>query len=281
MPSPPPFASRCPSPPAMVAIINNEAALLQSPTVGRNQFFVSPPPQPLLSFHGSQNHVPMTNFTLSSTPNMACRTQSISPPSQPLLSSVGSSHSAVSSFSTTDPRLNPKATTFVPRRLQQTPTSNPSTSHALPDSAVTIPFLFPNHVTSRSSSPTDHHPQNPSTPIIDDCGNPFDEERKPLFLEDGDSNQFDDDLDTLTLDDVDGEERHLFDDDFTGIAFRGEDSDGSEQMEGESEMKDSEEFDLDQFSPFSSGSNLVGDFRADDLRDNDAFTQTSAHQHVE
>ncbi|KAK2945579.1 hypothetical protein BLNAU_19485 [Blattamonas nauphoetae] len=47
-------------------------------------------------------------------------------------------------------------------------------------------------------------------------------------------------------------------------------SDGSEQMEGESEMKDSEEFDLDQFSPFSSGSNLVGDFRADDLRDNDA-----------
>ncbi|KAK2963432.1 hypothetical protein BLNAU_1474 [Blattamonas nauphoetae] len=61
----------------------------------------------------------------------------------------------------------------------------------------------------------------------------------------------------------------LVDDDFAGIAFRGEDSDGNEQMDGETEIKHSYEFELDQFTPFSSGSNLVGDFCDDDLSDND------------
>ncbi|KAK2963431.1 hypothetical protein BLNAU_1473 [Blattamonas nauphoetae] len=180
--------SRNPSPPAMVATISNEVALL-------------------------------------TTPNVNSRSHSVSE-SSPHPSLTGSNHSAVSSFSTTDSRLNLKATPFVPRRSQQSPPSNSSTSPALPHLADTVPFLFRNHVTTRSSSPILHHLQNPSTPIaapsVVGDGDQFDDGLEELPHDDRDSDQIDVDGDVLYCDDdddwetssnadVDGEERHLVD----------------------------------------------------------------------
>ncbi|KAK2946128.1 hypothetical protein BLNAU_18970 [Blattamonas nauphoetae] len=279
--SSPPFYSRCTSPPVIANFTNAEDALLQTPNVGRFPYSVSPPPQPLLSFQFSQNHDSKSAFPPLPTPNVVFRTLSISPPSQPLLSSIGSSSSSFSSSNTTESGLDRNAPTFVPRRSQQTPPSTTPINPTIPPSATTPPSPLPNHLSpSAPSSPTILPPLNPSIPSVVGDGDPFNEDWEVLVLDDGERDGFDDcwetlsdvedDVDTLTPDDEFCEELSQIDLDFRGITFRGEDSDGREQLEGEADNESPDEFQLDHFSPFSSASNLVDDDCDDDLRDNDA-----------
>ncbi|KAK2946049.1 hypothetical protein BLNAU_19008 [Blattamonas nauphoetae] len=215
----------------------------------------SPPPPHFRNISPpTSTSVSISDSPLLPTPNSS-RTNSIPPPSQPLLSSSQSSHSSISSFSNGPaPSLNKHAQQFVPRLFTNTPPSNTLTSPTIPHSAVTLPSLFPNHLSHFRFSPSTIHPQNSSTPIAAPSvvldGNPLDDEWEILSLVD--------DLDTLCLEN----------DDFRGAVLCGVESDGREQFEVEAENQNKS--DLFCFSSPNSDCSCIWEEYGDDLRDSDA-----------